>query len=222
MQIITVASQKGGTGKTTVAFNLAVTAAAAGLTAALIDLDPQGSAAKRHARRKAEMPLLAVINPAGLVKHIDMARGGGVDFLIIDTPPHNGDAAIAAARQSDLIVMPCQPSIDDLDAMAPTTQLTRVTGTPGLVVFNRCPPTRLTGRAPVVAEAAAALAGEPVEIYDGQITNRAAFSYASIAGQGITEFEPASKGADEIRALYAHIVNKLAAAETARPAVNAR
>ena len=72
MQIITLAAQKGGVGKTTLAVNLAVAAQAAGIKTALFDLDPQESATAWSERRKADLPHVEPISARRLAQAIEV------------------------------------------------------------------------------------------------------------------------------------------------------
>ena len=105
MQIITLAAQKGGVGKTTLAVNLAVAAQAAGIRTALFDLDPQESATAWSERREAELPHVEPISARRLDQAIDAAEANGFALTIIDTPPAAGAEAAAAAQRADLVVM---------------------------------------------------------------------------------------------------------------------
>ena len=91
MHIITLAAQKGGVGKTTLAVNLAVAAEAAGIKTALFDLDPQESATAWSERRTAESPHVEPISARRLDQAIDAAEANGFGLTIIDTPPAAGD-----------------------------------------------------------------------------------------------------------------------------------
>jgi cellulose biosynthesis protein BcsQ len=114
MQTISLIAQKGGTGKTTLALSLAVAAEAAGRTTLIVDLDPQASACKWGDRRTAETPAVIDAQSARLPNALEKAAQAGVDLAIIDTPARIEQAATEAARISDLVIIPCKPSIYDL------------------------------------------------------------------------------------------------------------
>jgi chromosome partitioning protein len=109
-------SQKGGVGKTTLAIHLAVAFAADGLNVAILDLDPQASAAEWKDFREEEMPGVIAIPSSRLPKVLQELEGRGADVVILDTAPHSEGTALDAARAADLILVPCQPSIMDLRA----------------------------------------------------------------------------------------------------------
>ena len=88
---------KGGTGKTTLACALAVAAERAEIPAALVDIDPQVSAATWADRREATSPSVVGAQAPRLDRVLDASRNAGAELCIIDTAPHASDAALAAA-----------------------------------------------------------------------------------------------------------------------------
>src|SRR5688572_25287650 len=86
MEILSLIAQKGGTGKTTLALSLAVTAEADGKSTLIIDLDPQASACKWGDRRHGDAPTIIDAQPSRLAQALEKAEQAGVDFVIIDTP----------------------------------------------------------------------------------------------------------------------------------------
>src|SRR5215212_8248587 len=89
MKTLAVISQKGGAGKTTLALHLAVGAVVAGKSAAVVDLDPQASAAGWRDTRTAEEPAVVSAQAARLSQVLEVARGNGADLAVIDTAPHS-------------------------------------------------------------------------------------------------------------------------------------
>ena len=128
MDIIAVIAQKGGTGKTTLALSIAVAAQRAGRTAAIIDLDPQASASNWGDRRKANRPAIVSAQPARLPQILEAAEENGADMVIIDTPPRAERSAIVAARAARLVLVPCRPSIFDLETFSTTLDLIAAVG----------------------------------------------------------------------------------------------
>ena len=109
MQTIAFICQKGGTGKTTLALSLATAAAADGRTVAIIDLDPQASACEWGDIRAAATPAVIDARPARIDAVAGRARDMGVDLLLVDTAGRTEQAALAAARVADLVLVPLQP-----------------------------------------------------------------------------------------------------------------
>lgn len=194
MKIIAFAAQKGGVGKTTLAVNLAVRAAALGIRTVLFDLDPQESATAWSERRSAELPHVEPLSSRRLSDGIAAAETQGFQLSIIDTPPAQGDQALTAAELAELVVVPCRPSLVDLDAIQATGRLLKSTTTSGLVVLNAAPPTatQLINDARMIAE------GTGMQVARTVVRERSAFRAAWPTGQGVTEYEPAGKAAAEI------------------------
>ena len=137
MYIVAIVAQKGGTGKTTLAVSLAVAATQAGRTAAIVDLDPQATASKWFDRREAESPAVVSAQAARLSHVLQAAGEAGADLVFIDTPPRAEQAAIAAVRAADLILIPCRPAIYDLETVTTTLDLINVSGAkPAAAVLN--------------------------------------------------------------------------------------
>jgi chromosome partitioning protein len=197
MITIAIVSQKGGAGKTTIAVNLSVHAEASGYTTALIDLDPQASAAKWSDKRIAATPEVISAHAARLDSYLGSARDAGAALAIIDTAPNSDSAALAAAQAADLILIPCRPASFDLEAIASTVQLARLAGKPAAVVFNAAPI-----RGSLTDEARQAVAAYRVPIVPTVLHQRAAYSNAVIDGRSAGEYEPVGKAAAEIVALF--------------------
>jgi len=197
MKTIAIVSQKGGSGKTTLALHLAVASAAAGRNTAVIDLDPQASAANWADRRSAELPVVLSAHASRLPHEIRRVREIGGEMLYLDTAPHSDSAALEAARAADLVLIPCRPAILDLEAITNTLAFLRTTGKPVAVVLNAVAP---TGQDAALAEEA--LAARQVQICPAQMGRRIAFARALISGQTAQEFDPDGKAAREIE--YVH------------------
>ena len=123
MKAIAVVSQKGGAGKTTLALHIAVAAELAGLSAAILDMDPQGTAERWGEWRKEEPPAVVAAKTTTLARRLEQARAAEGDLVVIDTPPLAQAEAREAARAADLILIPCRPSAFDLDAIRITATL---------------------------------------------------------------------------------------------------
>ena len=197
MRTVSVISQKGGAGKTTIALHLAVASAAAGRNTAVIDLDPQASAAKWADRRSAEVPVVLSAHASRLPHEMNRVRASGGELVILDTAPHSDSAALEAARMSELVIIPCRPAILDMEAITNTLQLVKTTGKPIFVVMNAV---GAMGRD--TQEAADAVADLDVAVCPVRLVNRIAFSRSLLAGQTAPEFEPSGKAAAECAKLH--------------------
>jgi len=208
MKIVSVVSQKGGGGKTTAALHLSVVAGQKGKKVALVDNDhPQHSAAVWHQGRQADQPLLAKATMEDLPALVNQARSDGLDLLIIDTSPHNDEAAVAAAKLADLIIIPCRPGPLDLAAVGATIRVCAHSKKPYAVLLNACPMVRrVLGKereAAIVREARTVIEQQyKARTVPQQLTQLAAYSHALIGGEAVTEFEPYGRAAEEIGRLW--------------------
>jgi chromosome partitioning protein len=197
MKIVAIISQKGGAGKTTLAVHMATAATMAGHATAIIDLDPQGTAANWGDKRTAEGPEVISGHAIRLAALIDAARANGAGFLVLDTAPNADQTASLAARAADVVLIPCRAAAFDLQAIETTLLLTKAATKPAYVVLNAVPP-----RSGIADEAAAGLAGQGAQVAPHRLTQRAAFAHGVIDGRTAQEFEPEGKAAAEIQALY--------------------
>jgi chromosome partitioning protein len=197
MKIIAIISQKGGAGKTTLAVHLATAAAAAGRTVAIIDLDPQATAASWGDRRKADAPEVVSGQAVRIPALVKAAEDNGADFLVLDTAPNADQTASLAARAADLVLIPCRPAAFDLEAIETTLLLAKAAGKPAYVILNAVPPRSFIGK-----EASAGLVGRGAQVAPIQLSHRAAFAHGVIDGRTAQEFEPNGKAAQEIEHLY--------------------
>jgi cellulose biosynthesis protein BcsQ len=111
---LSLLGEKGGCGKSTVATGLAVAASQAGIETAIIDLDPQATASKWSDRRGKEFPAVVSCQVSRLAHVLDAAEQQGAQLAIIDTPGKSTDAAIAAAKVADFVLMPIHPQMYDI------------------------------------------------------------------------------------------------------------
>ena len=204
MKTIAIVSQKGGSGKTTLALHLAVASASCGQNTAVIDLDPQASAANWSDRREAKLPVVLSAHASRLRQEIARVREIGGEMLYVDTAPHSDSAALEAARTADLVLIPCRPAILDLESITHTLAFLRTTGTPVLVVLNAIAATGQDAR-----QAEEALSAQQVETCPVRLGRRIAFARALIAGQAAQEFEPDGKAAREIHMLHTFVLERL-------------
>src|SRR5258707_1034551 len=153
MYVIAVASQKGGSGKTTLAGHLAVQADRTGFgPVALVDTDPQGSLSEWWNARAAETPLFARASAGRFAADIERMRELGIKLLVVDTPPAIEATITEVISLADLVVIPARPSPHDLRAAGATVELIERVGKPLVFVINAATP-----RARITSEAVMAL-----------------------------------------------------------------
>ncbi len=204
MRVLCFSSQKGGSGKTTLAGHVAVQAERAGAgPVALIDTDPQGSLADWWNAREAAEPLFAHTTVPRLASDLERLRAHGVRLVVIDTPP-----AITATIQhviavSDLVAIPTRPSPHDLRAAGATVDLVERAGKPMVFIINAATP-----RARITAEAAISLSQHgtlaPVTVHQ-----RTDFAASMIDGRTVMELGRNGRSADEIARLWDYLADRL-------------
>jgi chromosome partitioning protein len=207
--VITVAQQKGGSGKTTVSANLAIGFLRQGKRVALVDIDPQGSLGRWFMTR--------LETEAGPVDGLEFATSSawGItyevrklseknDIVIIDTPPKADSDLRPALRVADLVVVPVSVSHVDLWATEGVLDLARREDKEAIIVLNQA---RQNTRLGVeVAEAAEKLMAR---IADATLANRVIYAEALGQGRGAAEGRKTPAQA-EVDALASEVAQVLA------------
>ena len=198
MRTIGILSNKGGSGKTTLALNLAVAAMLDGRVTAVVDLDPQVSATSWKDSREADDPVVIAVPYARLPQALETARKGGVELVVIDTPPNTEQPSMAAARAADIILIPCRPGILDIRAIGFTAEAVKAAGKTAYVVLNALP----VQASRIIEDATQACAAHGLKVAPVVMHQRASYSHAMTVGQTAQEFEPDGKAAEEIRSIW--------------------
>ena len=197
MRTIALISQKGGSGKTTLSIAIAVSAERAGIPSVLVDLDPQASAGQWSDLREAETPVVSCAPPARLPTVLRAAGGAGAGLVVVDTAPHAADAALAAARASDFVLIPCRPATADLLAIGASIDLARIAGKPAAVVINAAPVAN-----PLTSQARDAVAGYGMMACPVVVHQRIEHVHAFTAGMCAAESAPRGKAGREVNELF--------------------
>lgn len=201
MKIVSIISQKGGVGKTTLSTTLAIEAIKNKKKVILLDLDPQASASFWNDSRQNKNDLaVTAIPPARLEHYLKASKDAGVDFVFIDTPPFAKDIAYDAAKFADLVIIPTKPAVLDIIAMTRTADLIKVFNKKSFVILTFCPP---MGKE--IEEAKDAVKLLNLDLCPIKIGNRIAYSRAQQFGQAAQEYEPNGKASKEIKQLYKYI-----------------
>lgn len=205
--VITVAQQKGGAGKTTLAANLAVAFALAGQRVAVLDIDPQHSLARWH-RLRAARPGVAAITlseAAGWRMAAEVEKlARAHDVVLIDSPPQIDTDAKLAIRAANLVLIPVQPSPPDLWAAEGTLKLAATEQRPVRLLLNRAP---ASGKLRAGMERDIAAAGHPV--MSAALGNRIGFAAAFAQGLGVLELAPNTIAGQEMRAIHEELLGYL-------------
>ena len=214
MHTIALATQKGGSGRSTLAIGLALAAIQAGHTVRLIETDSQGTLSNWQGRRTYAEPAVEPVYVAGEIEQrLQSLSQSGVTLTIIDTASGVSAATATAIRCADLCLIPARPTIADVEATASTLHLIRSCDKPFAFVLNQTP---IRGQR--INNAATALGNEAALDMSGILAKpfivmRNDHQDALSAGLAVSEYAPQSKAADEIRGLWQWVEAKLNAVE---------
>lgn len=200
--VITIAQQKGGAGKTTLAVNLAVGFAKAGYSVALMDTDPQGSAGRwfmtRMENRDTPDIEFSTASAWGVTYEVRKLADSH-DIVVIDTPPKADSDLRPALRASDLVLVPVATSHLDLWAVEVVLYLADRERKPAMIVMTR---NRAGTR--LAADVAAKAAELDAQVAETPMANRVV--YAETLGQGRAALEaPKGPAHDEVTQLVAEV-----------------
>jgi chromosome partitioning protein len=214
MDVITLASRKGGAGKSTLTAQLAAQAHMLGKRVLVIDADPQGSLKLWHARRADGLPKL-VTPERGLDRALAFAMIEGFDTVFIDTAPTMWVVVQEAIRAATLVLIPARPGFFDLDAVQETVKTARERNKPYAVVINAAPVRRDDKEMALVAQSRSYLDGLGIPVWAGQISQRAGFQSTLAAGASAAEIGPQTAAATEIAALWQAVARSIEAINAA-------
>lgn len=211
--VVTVAQQKGGAGKTSLAAHLACAWGGSDSKPrrkiVLFDLDPQASLTawfELRAQKLGPDPNIELrkINPWAASSEIEAAKQVA-DIVIVDSPPHTETGNRIPIRAADIVIVPVQLSPLDVWASKPTLELIGKESRIALVVLNRVP-----SRARLAGELVAQLKRDKVPLARSALGNRVIYAASLMEGRGVTEAEPYSVAAAEIRLLANEVLRKAA------------
>jgi chromosome partitioning protein len=202
VDIIAIVSSKGGVGKTTVAQCLAVEALRQGLPSAIIDTDPQKSAAdwgEQRAGVDLDAPTVVALGSKTLTSVVEDLKDRGAKMIFIDTPPHSAPAINAALDVSTGSVMVTRPNPMDLRALEATWVIVAMMKRPSAAVFTQTPP---GSRARALGLAQGRLQELGMPFCPVPISYTLSFPYAQAEALAVQEREPTGKSRAEIAEIW--------------------
>ena len=217
MRTIAFVTQKGGSGKSTIASSLAVAAHEMNERVCVIDMDPQGSLANWAKARGAHDIEVIPTGAARLPAILASLEAKGFTLAILDTPGAEGAASAAAMQVADLNIIPSRPSMFDLWASARTRAALKNVGGDFVFLLNQCPPAHETARVQDSVETLEEMGG----LISPPILLRVDYQEAARHGWGVTELNPYGAAAEEMRGLWQSVKRRLARSKVRRPASRA-
>ena len=205
MNIIAIAMQKGGVGKSTLTRSIAVAASKVGYNVLVLDMDAQRSISQWAERRTAQLPAVKFSSEIELPKMLERAKHAGCDLVIIDTPPACSTEAPAAVEESDLVIVPCTPDIEAYEQLPRTARVASMAGKPAAAVLTMVHPNSQTEEK--IAREVFATIGIPMA--EAIIHRFKVHRDASREGATAQEMEPNSRAALEIKVLWDWICAQL-------------
>jgi chromosome partitioning protein len=197
MRAITVASRKGGQGKSFLTRAIAVLALIEGKTAGIIDTDPQATVALWAKRRPHAAPTVVHIGSSSVQEHLETFRHAGADLVAIDTPPNVAPIINVSIDQADSALIVSGVYGEDLEQVAVLATMVTQLRKPAAIVLNRVPQ-----GAAALREAKNALSTFRLPICPVAIVQRVSHPYASVDGLTASEREPGSRAAEELAQMY--------------------
>lgn len=199
-QIITVATMKGGSGKSTIASCLAVHWHLQGRTPTIIDADPQRSIARLASRERALGGVPVVENAEVDVWKTAVSLAATRRPIIIDTPGFRSQATLACIAASDFLLVPVKASPLDIDRMLDTLS-SLINGTAGRQPSFRCVLTQTTRDSIIAKHIRAELIEAGFPVLKSEMTNRVAYPEAALWGATPSLIDKAGVAAAEIAAI---------------------
>lgn len=199
MNIISFVTQKGGTGKSTLALSLAVKAEASGEKVCVLDLDPQGTSVAWFETRSSETPtVVGGDDIPNLDDALTNLAKNGYTLTIIDTAGVDSHGTRNAMQAADLCLIPVRPSEADIKATAATVKALSGMGKPFAFILNQTP----AGRQARLTAAVSMRLSTAAPVASVAIATRMDHQYAYALGQGVSEYDPNGKAAAEVAELW--------------------
>lgn len=212
MKVVTLAQQKGGVGKSTLAIHMGAAASRAGMKAVIVEVDRQGTAtnwmtARMPAKGSQEKPPPQVmrVEAVELERTLAALSGLGVDLAILDMPGTHSTTVNLAIKSADFVILPTRPIEIDIAPSAETLAVVVRLKKPYAFCLNM-----IEGQAAKKADdVAAMLTEEGHEVCPAKVTRRPAVAEAVATGRTVFESEPKGKSAEELMAVWNWLTTKI-------------
>jgi chromosome partitioning protein len=204
MQVIAIAAQKGGVGKSTLAQCLTVEALKEGRRAAIVDMDPQQSVVRWGARRLANGILVPAVVPAAekaIRTVVNGLRDQGAAVVVIDTPPLVTPQLNAALEIAEGVVLVTRPNPMDLDALLETWAITQRLKKMASAIITQAPPAAQRARALKLSMGRLEKVGVPT--CPSVLSYTLSYPYAQAEALTVQEREPSGKARAEMAEVWA-------------------
>lgn len=205
MHIISLTTQKGGTGKSTLATSLAVAAEQAGERVLAIDCDDQRTLTAWAQSRNGKAPMVATLPRSDQLADLLLQAKERFTVVILDTPGRDSALTHITMMAADLCLIPIRPTKADAHGNRPTVDAAIRSHRRFAFILNQCATTIYNPRAEQMAAGLTSL-GVLAEPMIGQ---RVDYQDAYAAGQGVTEYAPSGRAASEIHALWQWVSNEV-------------
>lgn len=206
MQTLALVTQKGGSGKSTIASSLAIAAHEAGERVFIIDMDPQGSLLRWFKVREDKSVGVEAVSPGKLNAALKALEKAGITLVIIDTPGTESSSAEMAMKAADLCIIPSRPNAFDLWASEMTRRTLRSLRREYVFLLNQCPPSQQSARVEEGAKALEAMGG----LITPMISSRVDYQEAARFGLGVSEYAPSGHAAEEMGKLWKSVKKRMA------------
>lgn len=199
--IIAVLNMKGGSGKSTIATNLARGLQAHG-SVCIADVDPQGTSLRWDNATPEESDMPAVFAPSLPLDERIPALATGWDFVVVDGAAKAKDRTRQCVQAADVVLVPVRPSGADIWASEWLVGVIRNRqrmsgGTPraAFVISQQIVGTNLAG------EIGGVLGQYEIPVLEGRTSQRVAYAEALSVGSTVLDMEPEGKAAAEVEAI---------------------
>jgi chromosome partitioning protein len=207
MKTVTIASQKGGVGKSTITIHMAVTAQLSGKDVLIADLDPFSRTLTHWAEgRTKELPTVVQAQADDVKALKEQAKGEGFDLLIFDCPPFVSEAVVDATKISDYTLVPCAPTFPEVQSLLDVIERVHE---PYAVVLNNCQAGSGSFEHVKTREIRSLVNDAELSIYPGSIVRRVSLQDALAGGKAVVEYEPNSKASLEMKNLWKWVEEQL-------------